>query len=416
MNETVQVAQVAGTVPAPVASVALLSASEEALQLASFAAVRRIKAPSPRSDALLQKGPPPPPDQRDPFLTENEDPRPVSHIPAAWANGRYVRKGLLAKGGQGVLALALDTVSGALVAVKALFWTTRDLRDPAAASRRNLAAQRRTAGILASIARTTSGVPVLIDLFQQPSPTLIAADKPVKTIDECFETFLVMRFYGRGGSDRQEAAATLGSVLAGGKRLSAEMTLEVGAQLAATLAGMQRRLVASKAKRRMVNTYWVHGDLKPANILVLPAVPQFLIIDFDSAKRVEDTGRRVGPMTITPGYAPPTWTLTGTEWADREPLSARWDIHCLGATLFECATGENPRWAVEQLQDPRPGRAEVLAKVRAATGAPMLARIIVDAMTPDPEFRIGSADALARELGRARRAHDSRAAWKAADG
>jgi len=86
---------------------------------------------------------------------------------------------------------------------------------------------------------------------------------------------------------------------------------------------------------------FLHRDIKPANIL-LNADGQPTLIDF-GASRSAIAGRTKALTAIfTPGYSPIEQFTSG-------PQGPWTDIYALGATLFECVTGQNLPGAVEQM-------------------------------------------------------------------
>ncbi len=79
----------------------------------------------------------------------------------------------------------------------------------------------------------------------------------------------------------------------------------------------------------------VHRDVKPSNILVTPArraiLVDFGLVKHQSQERITDAGRIVG----TYRYMPP-------EQAKGEPVDQRSDLYSLGATLYELLSGRPP--------------------------------------------------------------------------
>ncbi|MEM1186534.1 MAG: serine/threonine-protein kinase [Planctomycetota bacterium] len=148
----------------------------------------------------------------------------------------------------------------------------------------------------------------------------------------------------------------------------------------------------------------IHRDLKPTNILVTEdsdgARPR--IIDFGIATAVDDADRsgwtQVGTPIGTPKYASPE-QLRGGEGVD-----TRTDVYSLGVLLCEMLTGCLPREA------PLGGESPAIAPSRLVQQGPDssaervlrgdLDRIVLKAVSWDPELRYDSASAFADDLGR----------------
>jgi WD40 repeat protein/DNA-binding SARP family transcriptional activator len=78
----------------------------------------------------------------------------------------------------------------------------------------------------------------------------------------------------------------------------------------------------------------VHGDLKPANVL-LDEDGNAYLSDFGIASRLTDPSESPGRATSSPAYVIPE-ELRG------EPRTARSDLYCLGLLTFELVTGRRP--------------------------------------------------------------------------
>lgn len=80
----------------------------------------------------------------------------------------------------------------------------------------------------------------------------------------------------------------------------------------------------------------VHGDIKPANVVLEPKPTQFTLIDFGSAWPVERTTRREPGDGISAPYAAPEQIL------DNAPVDFRADYFSLGVLGYELLTLEIP--------------------------------------------------------------------------
>jgi eukaryotic-like serine/threonine-protein kinase len=140
----------------------------------------------------------------------------------------------------------------------------------------------------------------------------------------------------------------------------------------------------------------VHRDIKPANILLVRGELFAKLADF-GVSRFDDGSpsiTRSGAVIGTPAYMAPE-LLQG-----RAPASDRSDVYALGATLYECVTGETPFQGATEY-------ALMHAVVSAAVTPPSardrslpeaLDAVVLRAMQRDPEARYGSVDELAEAL------------------
>jgi transcriptional regulator with GAF, ATPase, and Fis domain/tetratricopeptide (TPR) repeat protein len=141
-----------------------------------------------------------------------------------------------------------------------------------------------------------------------------------------------------------------------------------------------------------------HGDLKPANVLVVPAdepgdPPRSIrLLDFGLAGMFEKPGAR---YTGTPGYAAP-------EVSRGEAVSVATDLYGLGATLYEIACGRAALEAGDMdslLRRQQSGPPSTLPLEEA--GVPDgLAELILKLMAPEPRERPTTAREVRNALGR----------------
>jgi len=140
----------------------------------------------------------------------------------------------------------------------------------------------------------------------------------------------------------------------------------------------------------------VHRDIKPSNVMLDPAKGRSKITDFGLARQAGESSdvTQEGSAVGTPAYMSP-------EQARVEAVDARSDIYSLGATLYECLTGEppflgKPHRIIHQVinDEPSPPRALIPA-------IPVdLETICLKAMAKDPSHRYATSAALAADLHR----------------
>jgi tetratricopeptide (TPR) repeat protein/tRNA A-37 threonylcarbamoyl transferase component Bud32 len=142
----------------------------------------------------------------------------------------------------------------------------------------------------------------------------------------------------------------------------------------------------------------IHRDLKPDNILVTGEEPK--VADFGLAHLVESSPAltRSGTVLGTPMYMAPEQVEGGRE------ITARTDVHALGALLYEILTGRPPHtgttlpeiYAKISREEPEPPR-------RIDPSVPWeLEAVALKALEKDPARRYASAEAFAEELRRFR--------------
>lgn len=157
----------------------------------------------------------------------------------------------------------------------------------------------------------------------------------------------------------------------------------------------------------------IHRDLKPANILVeqIDGRHRPRVIDFGIAKLIEEDGAETqtqeGAKLGTPRYMSPEQS-EGTDVID-----VRTDVYALGVLLCEALTGQVPRvnegtgGASGSRSSSRATRPSQLAAKAASAPADLsrelrgdLDRIVLKAVSLDPEMRYASAAALGEDLER----------------
>jgi len=83
------------------------------------------------------------------------------------------------------------------------------------------------------------------------------------------------------------------------------------------------------------NNNVVHGDIKPANIMLLKGTRNIKVADFGIARITSSTKAKAGVVLVTPSYMSP-------EQVAGKKIDGRSDIFSLGVVLFEMLTGQKP--------------------------------------------------------------------------
>jgi eukaryotic-like serine/threonine-protein kinase len=115
------------------------------------------------------------------------------------------------------------------------------------------------------------------------------------------------------------------------RRLPVERAVAIGKQIASCLQA------AHQAHR-------LHGDLKPGNILLVPAPPRsdlVKLVDFGGAA-LHSAGRASGDTPTTSYMAVGTPEYMSPEQLSGLPLDGRSDIYSLGVILYEMLSGRRP--------------------------------------------------------------------------
>ena len=202
--------------------------------------------------------------------------------------GTYEVKGVLGRGGMGVVLKAFDPALHRNVAIKVL---SASLATSGAARRRFLREARAAAAV---------------------------AHEHVVAVHAVVESaglpFLVMEYVpGRSLQDRLDKDGPL----------ALSEILRIGMQTAAGLAAAHAQGL-------------VHRDVKPANILLENGVERVRLTDFGLARAAADAGvTQSGVVAGTPHYMAP-------EQARAEAIDHRADLFSLGSTLYAMCTGHPP--------------------------------------------------------------------------
>ncbi len=202
--------------------------------------------------------------------------------------GTYEVKGVLGRGGMGVVLKAFDPALNRNVAIKVL---SASLANCGAARRRFLREARAAAAV---------------------------AHEHVVAVHAVVESaglpFLVMEYVpGRSLQDRLDREGALGL----------HEILRIGMQTASGLAAAHAQGL-------------VHRDVKPANILLENGVERVRLTDFGLARAAADASvTQSGVVAGTPHYMAP-------EQARAEATDHRADLFSLGSTLYTMCTGHPP--------------------------------------------------------------------------
>jgi eukaryotic-like serine/threonine-protein kinase len=145
----------------------------------------------------------------------------------------------------------------------------------------------------------------------------------------------------------------------------------------------------------------IHCDIKPTNVVLVDEGRSIVLIDWGMARLI---GGQPGEALTHGGSLQ---SMSPEQARGSEKLDGRGDVYALGAVLFTVLTGSGP-WVG--------GRDEVLAKLRESPvppdfrdlQPPGLAKLVKDAMEPDLEERLASADSFANRL---RSWLERRSAW-----
>jgi serine/threonine protein kinase len=221
-------------------------------------------------------------------------PEPLDFLaPSDWPDslgrlGTYEIKGVLGRGGMGVVLKAHDPALGRNVAIKVL---SAPLATCGASRKRFLREARAAAAVVHEH---------VVSVFA--------------VVESAGLPFLVMEYVP--GRSLQERIDRLGP-------LDLAEVLRIGRQTAAGLAAAHAQGI-------------VHRDVKPANILLEDGVERVRLTDFGLARAVADAAvTRSGVIAGTPHYMAP-------EQASGATVDHRADLFSLGCTLYAALAGRPP--------------------------------------------------------------------------
>lgn len=325
--------------------------------------------------------------------TETEEPLPEK------VAGRYHVRRLLGRGGFGAVYEAFDELDERLVALKVIRQDVASEAPAGTGTGRSVAA-RSTVGHSSSISRL--GDPLrktMLTTRSFGSSQGVVDDATARFKDE-FRLLTQLHHpnlaavYEFGRCEEQDSffftqelihGESLGEFLRGA---SHEVVVEIFVQLARALD--------------YIHTLgFVHEDIKPSNVLVLPpespgAAPQAKIIDFGLARVLRRPNAAVGDeyeVHGTPGFSAP-------EKVRGQQTDGRSDIYSLAATLYTAIRGQKPfpsRDFKEALRSQLDWRPEFAGALLPQAG-PVIAELVGRMLEPDPNRRPQSSRSIVLEL------------------
>ena len=255
-------------------------------------------------------------------------------------NDRYQILRVIGKGGMSTVYQAKDINSGALLAIKDVM---RSEKNPTQVVEQSLAAEGRML-----MALQNPHLPQIYDIIEQP------------------ENFMLVMDYIDGDS--------LDHVIAQQGPQPMERVLNWGMQICDVFDYLHNQ-----------PTPIIYRDMKPANVMLKPD-GQLMMIDFGTA-RTEKVGQEMQADTIcigTAGFAAPE------QFGGFGQSTARTDIFCLGATLYNMITGHSPC--------DRPQGILPLETWNPALAGTPLSEIITRCTRNDPDERYQTAKELRQDL------------------
>jgi serine/threonine-protein kinase len=268
----------------------------------------------------------------------------MTQVADVFSNRYEIRRGI-ARGGMADVFLAQDSLLDRPVAVKVLF--AEFARDPSFVER-----FRREAQAAANL--NHPNIVGIYDWGQEQG------------------TYFIVMEYVEGRSLRE--------LIRYEERVPTRRAAELGAEIAGALAFAHRNGV-------------VHRDVKPGNVL-LTANGDVKVTDFGIARAgTSESLTQTGAVMGTANYFSP-------EQAQGLPVDGRSDVYSLGVVLYEMVTGQQPftgdspfSVAIKHVREQPVPPSQLVPDLE-----PDMQRIILAAMTKDPDRRYQSADDLRTDL------------------
>ena len=266
-----------------------------------------------------------------------------------WPLGRFMVQRELGRGAMGAVYLGADPQSRRQVAIKTMALTQEFSGDQLADARQRFLREAETAGRLRH--------PDIVTIVDAGEDRNLA--------------YIAMELLSGYDLTRHTRANSL---------LPVPQVLQITARVADALAFAHKHGV-------------IHRDVKPANVMIDPAIDQVKVTDFGIARVTDASKTRTGAVLGTPSYMSPE-QLAGRR------LDGRSDLYSLGVMLFQLLTGQLPM---------RGDSMAALMYAIANTPAPdvrsvrpelpqTLAEVVALALEKRPEVRYADGQQLALDL------------------
>ena len=330
---------------------------------------------------------------------KSEGTEPEGELPERVA-GRYQIRRLLGRGGFGAVYEAYDELEERLVALKVIRHDSAAEAAPAGTRSIARSAIHAATGHSSSISRLSDPLRKATLTTRSFGASQGAADDATARFKDEFRLLTQLHHpnlaavYDFGRCDEQDSffftqelihGESLGDFLKGAPH---EVVVELFVQLARALD--------------YIHTLgFVHEDIKPSNVLVLPpespgAAPQAKVIDFGLARVLRRPRAALGDeyeVHGTPGFSAPE-KVRGLQ------TDGRSDIYSLAATLYTAIRGHKPfpsRDFKEALRGQLDWRPELAGALLPQAG-PVIAELVGRMLEPDPSRRPQSARSIVLEL------------------